>query len=103
MIQLKFCYFMVCFVILAFTKYLNGKLDDNTKYVVFQRSFDNDGDYENEGFIQFTTKGAFLFALLLFFNYFGIRMLGTSYIVRIVRISAIEATLVVLWLGVFRD
>jgi len=37
-------------------KYLNGKLDDNTKYAVFQRSFAQDGDYENEGFILFQTK-----------------------------------------------
>ena len=94
---------MVCFVILAFTKYLNGKLDDNTKYAVFQRSFDNNGDYENEGFIQFTTKGAFLFALFLFFYYFGIRIHETSYKIRIARIGAIETTLVVLWLEVLRD
>ena len=62
---------MVCCVILAFIKYLNGKLDDNTKYAVLQRSFDKDGDYENEGFIQFTTKGAFLFALLLLLTTLG--------------------------------
>ncbi|XP_068728189.1 receptor-type tyrosine-protein phosphatase epsilon-like [Montipora capricornis] len=37
-------------------KYLNGELDDNTKYAVFQRSFAADGDYESEGFIEFTTK-----------------------------------------------
>ena len=39
----------------AIIKYLNGKLEDNTDYAVFQRSFDKDGDYENEGFIIFTT------------------------------------------------
>ena len=38
------------------TKYLNGKLKEKTEYVVFQRSFDKDGNYENEGFIQFATK-----------------------------------------------
>ena len=37
-------------------KYLNGKLNDNTEYAVFQRSFDTYGDYENEGFIRFKTK-----------------------------------------------
>ena len=37
-------------------KYLNGKLDDDTKYAVFQRSFHTDDDYENEGFIIFTTN-----------------------------------------------
>ena len=37
-------------------KYLNGKLDDDTKYAVFQRSFHTDNDYENEGFIIFTTN-----------------------------------------------
>lgn len=44
------------FFSLAVSKYLNGKLDDNTQYAVFQRSFDKDGGYENEGFVQFTTK-----------------------------------------------
>ena len=39
----------------AIIKYLNGKLEDNTDYAVFQRSFDKDGDYENEGFVKFTT------------------------------------------------
>ncbi|XP_073259128.1 receptor-type tyrosine-protein phosphatase delta-like [Porites lutea] len=37
-------------------KYLNGKLKENTEYAVFQRSFDQDENYENEGLIQFTTK-----------------------------------------------
>ncbi|CAH3043649.1 unnamed protein product, partial [Porites evermanni] len=37
-------------------KNLNGKLKENTEYAVFQRSFDQDENYENEGFIQFTTK-----------------------------------------------
>ena len=37
-------------------KYLNGELDDNSKYAVFQRSFADDGEYESEGFIEFTTK-----------------------------------------------
>lgn len=40
----------------AIIKYLNGKLEDNTDYAVFQRSFDKDGDYENEGFVKFTTR-----------------------------------------------
>ncbi|KAJ7386416.1 hypothetical protein OS493_008540 [Desmophyllum pertusum] len=31
------------------------KLDDNTNYAVFQRSFDKNGDHENEGFSKFTT------------------------------------------------
>ena len=50
---------LVCFIFILFLaeiKYLNGKLDDDTKYAVFQRSFDKDGDYESEGFIQFETK-----------------------------------------------
>ena len=40
----------------AFIKYQNGKLEEGTRYAVFQRYFDEDGDYENEGFITFTTK-----------------------------------------------
>ena len=40
----------------AFIKYQNGKLEEGTRYAVFQRSFDADGDYENEGFTTFTTK-----------------------------------------------
>ena len=47
--------FSLCFL-LAFPKYLNGKLKSNTDYAVFQRSFDEDGGYENQGFTQFTTK-----------------------------------------------
>ena len=43
-------------MVLDVTKYLNGKLKEKTEYVVFQRSFDKDGNYENEGFIQFATK-----------------------------------------------
>ena len=45
----------LCFVLLV-VKYLNGKLDDDTKYAVFQRSFHSDNDYENEGFVIFTTN-----------------------------------------------
>ena len=45
----------LCFVLLVLN-YLNGKLDDDTKYAVFQRSFHTDDDYENEGFIIFTTN-----------------------------------------------
>ena len=45
----------LCFTLLV-EEYLNGKLDDNTKYAVFQRSFDKDNNYENEGFIIFTTN-----------------------------------------------
>ena len=45
----------LCFVLLV-VKYLNGKLDDDTKYAVFQRSFHTVDDYENEGFIIFTTN-----------------------------------------------
>ena len=51
---LNLCVFFYFF--LAEIKYLNGKLDDDTKYAVFQRSFDKDGNYEDEGFIAFTTK-----------------------------------------------
>ena len=47
---------LFCFVFLAYTKYLNGKLNEGTRYAVFQRSFDEGGDFENEGFIKFTTK-----------------------------------------------
>ena len=47
------------FYLLAFASYLNGKLKANTRYAVFQRSFDEDGYYENEGFFQFTTKAKF--------------------------------------------
>ena len=45
----------LCFTLLV-EEYLNGKLDDNTKYAVFQRSFDKDNNYENEGFVIFTTN-----------------------------------------------
>lgn len=45
----------LCFVVLV-EKYLNGKLDDDTKYAVFQRSFHSEEEYENEGFIIFTTN-----------------------------------------------
>ena len=45
----------LCFVLLV-VKYLNGKLDDDTKYAVFQRSFHTDDHYENEEFTIFTTK-----------------------------------------------
>ena len=45
----------LCFASLV-AKYLNGKLDDDTKYAVFQRSFHTVDDYENEGFIIFTTN-----------------------------------------------
>ncbi|XP_015777605.1 PREDICTED: receptor-type tyrosine-protein phosphatase delta-like [Acropora digitifera] len=37
-------------------EYLNGKLNDNTQYAAFQRSFAEDGNYDNEGFITFITK-----------------------------------------------
>ena len=45
----------LCFASLV-VKYLSGKLDDDTKYAVFQRSFHTVDDYENEGFIIFTTN-----------------------------------------------
>ena len=45
----------LCFTLLV-DEYLNGELDDDTKYAVFQRSFDKDNNYENEGFIIFTTN-----------------------------------------------
>ena len=48
--------FLFIFIPLAHTKYLNGELSDDTKYAVFQRSFSDDGDYEDEGFIEFKTK-----------------------------------------------
>ena len=40
----------------AVIEYLNGKLSESTQYAVFQRSFAEDGDYENEGFMTFITK-----------------------------------------------
>ena len=40
----------------AVIEYLNGQLNDNTQYAAFQRSFAEDGDYENEGFIKFITE-----------------------------------------------
>ena len=48
--------FLFIFIPLAHPKYLNGELSDDTKYAVFQRSFSEDGDYEDEGFIEFKTK-----------------------------------------------
>lgn len=47
--------FLFCFL-LAVTKYLNGKLDDGVKYAVFQRSFAENGDYEDEGIVEFETN-----------------------------------------------
>lgn len=47
---------LFCFFFLLVVNYLNGKLDDDTKYAVFQRSFHTVDDYENEGFIIFTTN-----------------------------------------------
>ena len=44
------------FVLSAYIEYLNGKLDDGVEYAVFQRSFAEDGDYENEGIIEFKTN-----------------------------------------------
>ncbi len=44
------------FVSLIVTQYLNGNLDEGSEYAVFQRSFAENGDYENEGFVKFTTK-----------------------------------------------
>ena len=43
-------------ILSAFINYQNGKLEEGTRYAVFQRCFDKDGDYENEGFTKFTTK-----------------------------------------------
>ena len=40
----------------AVIEYLNGELNDNTQYAAFQRSFAEDGDYENEGFVTFITE-----------------------------------------------
>ncbi|XP_078374370.1 uncharacterized protein LOC144657893 [Oculina patagonica] len=40
----------------SLTQYLNGNLDEGSEYAVFQRSFAENGDYENEGFVKFTTK-----------------------------------------------
>jgi len=54
------------FLLLAFASYLNGKLKANTRYTVFQRSFDEDGYYENEGFFQSTTKAKFPTAIVSF-------------------------------------
>ena len=40
-------------------EYLNGKLEANTHYAVFQRSFDDYGSYDSEKFIFFKTKKSF--------------------------------------------
>ena len=40
----------------AVIEYLNGELNDNTQYAAFQRSFAENGDYDNEGFITFITE-----------------------------------------------
>ncbi|XP_022798569.1 receptor-type tyrosine-protein phosphatase F-like, partial [Stylophora pistillata] len=37
-------------------RYLNGKLNDGAEYVAFQRSFDREGVYESEGFVDFKTE-----------------------------------------------
>ena len=47
--------FLSIFILLAPTKFLNGELKDGAEYAVFQRSFSEDGDYEDEGFIEFKT------------------------------------------------
>ncbi|KAL9973059.1 hypothetical protein ACROYT_G019468 [Oculina patagonica] len=40
-------------------KYLNGELESNTHYAVFQRSFDDYGSYDSEKFIRFKTEKSF--------------------------------------------
>ena len=47
--------FLSIFILSAPTKYLNGKLEEGTDYAVFQRSFSENGNYEDEGFIKFKT------------------------------------------------
>ena len=47
--------FLSIFILSAPTKYLNGKLKEGTDYAVFQRSFSENGNYEDEGFIKFKT------------------------------------------------
>ena len=48
-------FFIFFFFHVEFIKYLNGKLDEGKRYAVFQRSFGEDGDYQNEGFTRFKT------------------------------------------------
>ena len=50
---------MFVFSIADSKKYLNGKLESNTRYAVFQRSFDDYGSYDSERFIFFKTKKSF--------------------------------------------
>ena len=50
-----FILFYFIFALEAVIKYLNGELNDDTQYAVFQRSFAENGDYDNEGFITFIT------------------------------------------------
>ena len=47
--------FLPIFILSAPTKYLNGKLKEDTDYAVFQRSFSKNNNYEDEGFIRFKT------------------------------------------------
>ena len=47
--------FLSIFILSAPTKYLNGKLKEGTDYAVFQRSFSENDNYEDEGFIKFKT------------------------------------------------
>ena len=42
--------------LLVVERYLNGKLNDGAEYVAFQRSFDREGDYVSEGFVDFKTE-----------------------------------------------
>ena len=46
-------------------RYLNGELESNTHYAVFQRSFDDYGSYDSEKFIFFKTKKSSLPAELI--------------------------------------
>ena len=47
--------FLSIFILSAPTKYLNGKLKEGTDYAVFQRSFSENDNYEDEGFVRFKT------------------------------------------------
>ena len=49
----------------AVIEYLNGELNDSTQYAAFQRSFAENGDYENEGFITFTTKKDYILEIVV--------------------------------------
>ena len=56
---------MLSFFMAGSREYHNGKLESNTYYAVFQRSFDHYGSYSSEEFLRFKTKKSFPFVTVI--------------------------------------